>query len=82
MSVKNGNVDTQEEGQKQYKKLNNELRRATVSAKEKWWENECKELEEMDQKGRSDLVYAKVSKLTLNKKVSKKAAVLKTVQEI
>ena len=66
-----------EEGQKQYEKLNNELRRETVSAKEKWWENECQELEEMDQKGRSDLVYAKVSKLTWNKKVSNKSSSIK-----
>ena len=36
----------------------------------------------MNQKGRSDLVYAKVSKMTWNKKGLIKAVVLKTVQEI
>ena len=51
-------------GKKKYRQLNNELRRETERAKEKWWENECKELEELDGRGRSDLVYAKVNKLS------------------
>jgi hypothetical protein len=39
----------------------------TERAKQEWWEGDCKELEELDGRGRSDLVYAKVKKLTTNK---------------
>ena len=53
-----------EEGRSKYRKINNELRRATDKAKEKWWEEECKELEELDRKGRVDLVYDRVRQLT------------------
>ena len=53
-----------EEGRIKYRKINNELRRATDKAKEKWWEEECKELEELDRKGRVDLVYDRVRQLT------------------
>src|ERR1044072_5406888 len=52
------------------RQLNNELRRETEKAKEKWWEKECKELEELDGRGRSDLVYAKVNKLSTKSKSS------------
>ena len=41
-----------EEGAKRYRKLNNELRRETEKAREKWWETECEELEELDRKER------------------------------
>ena len=64
------NVYTQE-GKTKYKQLNNELRRITDKAREKWWEDQCSELEEMDRKGRSDLVYEKVKKLTENKSSQK-----------
>jgi len=57
-------------GKKKYRQLNNELRRETEKAKEKWWEKECKELEELDGRGRSDLVYAKVNKLSTKSKSS------------
>ena len=53
-----------EMGKKKYRQLNNELRRDTEKAKAIWWENECKELEDLDRRGRSDLVYAKVGQLT------------------
>jgi exonuclease III len=55
-----------DEGKKKYKQLNNELRRETEEAREIWWENECEQLEELEKKGRSDLMYAKVRKLTSN----------------
>ena len=58
-----------EEGKKNYRRLNNELRREAAKAKEKWWSEQCAELEEMDAKGRSDLVYAKVAKMTWKDKV-------------
>ena len=46
------------------KQLNNELRRETDKARENWWKEECDNLEEMDKKGRSDLMYAKVKEIT------------------
>ena len=51
-------------GLKRYKQLNNELRRETDKARENWWKEECDNLEEMDKKGRSDLMYAKVKEIT------------------
>ena len=45
----------------------NELRRATYQARERQWENECNELEELDRRARPDLVYAKVGQLTRKK---------------
>src|SRR5437867_4823184 len=61
-----------EQGRQRYKQLNNELRREAAKAKEEWWNKECAELEELDSKGRSDLVYAKVAKLTWKKKMTNK----------
>ena len=34
-----------EEAKKEYKRLNNQLRRTTDKAKEEWWEERCKEIE-------------------------------------
>ena len=51
------------EGQAKYRQLNNELRRETERARSEWWERECEEMEELDKRGRSDLVYAKVKQL-------------------
>src|SRR3954471_18301864 len=59
-------------GRQRYRQLNNELRREAAKAKEEWWNKECAELEELDSKGRSDLVYAKVAKLTWKKKMTNK----------
>src|SRR6476469_7414547 len=39
-----------EEGKRTYRRLNNELRRETDQARKRWWENECNELEELDQR--------------------------------
>ena len=64
-----------EEGKQRYRQLNNELRRETDKAKEEWWSKECDELDELNSKGRSDLVYAKVAKLTWNKRVVNKSVV-------
>ena len=57
-----------EEGQKKYKTLNNQLRRQTDKARQKWWEEQCQELEELDKKGLMDQLYRKVKKLTKNEK--------------
>src|SRR6478736_2348527 len=56
-----------EEGKRTYRRLNSELRRETYQARERWWENECNELEELDRRARPDLVYAKVGQLTRKK---------------
>src|SRR5437899_2544771 len=61
-----------EQGRQRYRQLNNELRREAAKAKEEWWSKECAELEELDSKGRSDLVYAKVAKLTWKKNMMSK----------
>src|SRR5206468_13026747 len=61
-----------EYGKQRYRQLNNELRREAAKAKEEWWSKECAELEEHDSKGRSDLAYAKVAKLTWKKKMTHK----------
>jgi hypothetical protein len=52
------------EGRIQYKRLNNELRRETEKAREGWWESRCDELVEYDNRGRSDLLYYEVGRLT------------------
>src|SRR6476619_3961822 len=54
-----------EEGKRTYRCLNNELRRETDQARERRWENECNELEELDRRARPDLVY--VGQLTRKK---------------
>ena len=43
----------------------------------KWWENECNELEELNSKGRSDLIYARVKKLTVKNNRSSKSSAIK-----
>ena len=53
--------------QKTYRRLYDELRRETDQARERWWENECNELEELDRRARPNLVYAKVGQLTRKK---------------
>src|SRR5277367_1279237 len=57
------NINT-EEGKRTYRKLNNELKRETQKAKDTWWENECQQLEQLCERGRSDLMYKKVKQLT------------------
>src|SRR6476619_712560 len=53
--------------QRTYRRLNNELRRETDQARERWRENECNELEELYRRAQPDLVYAKVGQLTRKK---------------
>ena len=48
------NVNT-EEGRKNYRKLRNEMKRATDNAKKKYLENICKEITEIQRTGRYDL---------------------------
>jgi len=49
-----------EKGKKIYRRLKDELRRTTDKAKENWWKEQCKELEELEKKGRNELLYQKV----------------------
>ena len=63
---KNINSDT---GRMNYRRLNNEFRRETEKAKELWWENESSELEELNRKGRVNLLYAKVRQLSWKTKL-------------
>src|SRR6218665_1769165 len=70
------NVKTQE-GKKKYRELNNQLRRETDKAREDWWREQCQELEEMDKRGRSDLMYARVKEVTVNKRRNCKSNAIK-----
>ena len=60
-----------------YRQINNELRRETESVRHEWWERECKEVEELDERGRSDLVYAKVKRLTGSKSCGGRGTTIK-----
>lgn len=53
-----------EEGKREYSRLNNELRREAERAREIWWEQECKELEELNRLGKTEAMYRKVKDLT------------------
>jgi hypothetical protein len=62
-----------EAGKQKYKQLNNELRRETDKAREEWWSKQCEELEEMEKKGRTDLMYSKVKHITRTGKTNVRA---------
>lgn len=57
-----------EDGRKKYKEVHKELREVTDKARERWWEEQCQDIEEMDKKGRNDLVYDRVRQLTSERK--------------
>jgi len=59
---KRKNVNT-EEGRKNYRRLRNELKRATDNAKKKYLKNICKEIMEFQSTGRYDLMYMKTKEL-------------------
>jgi len=52
-----------EEGKKNYRRLRNELKRATDNAKKEHLENICKEIVEFQRTGRYDLMYMKTKEL-------------------
>ena len=64
------------EGKKMYRKLNNELRRQTDKAREEWWKEECAELERLNKRGKSDELYARIKKLTGEKKTQSKVCAI------
>jgi len=55
------------ECRKKYKSLNNCLHQITDKAREKWWDEQCAELEKHERQGKMDILYRKVSKLTIRK---------------
>ena len=57
-----------ESGKREYSRLNNDLRRTTDKAKDQWWSDKCDELVNYDKRGRSDLMYQEVRRLTRNGK--------------
>jgi hypothetical protein len=56
------NVKT-EEGRRNYRRLRNELKRATKKAKTEYLENACTEIMEFHRTGRYDLMYMKTKEL-------------------
>ena len=60
-----------------YRQINNGLRKVTERARQEWWDSECKEIEELDERGRSDLVYAKVKRLTKNESCRSRGTAIK-----
>ena len=64
-----------EEAKKEYRRLNNELRRSTDKAREGWWDEQCKELEELQRQGKYDQVYCRIREL--QKKSGKSSNVIK-----
>ncbi|KAJ4436178.1 hypothetical protein ANN_18808 [Periplaneta americana] len=63
------NINT-EEGRRNYRKLNNEVRRETNKAKEDWMKVRCKEIEDLGRKGGYDLMYRQVKYLDFTNKKS------------
>jgi hypothetical protein len=55
--------DNTEEGRKNYRRLNNELIRATDKAKLEYLENKCDEIMELQRTGRYNVMYRKVKEL-------------------
>ena len=56
------NVNT-EEGRRNYRRLRNELKRATEKARKEYLEKICNEIMEMQRTGRYDLMYMKTKEL-------------------
>jgi exonuclease III len=52
-----------EMGRLKYRKLNNELRRETEKARQQWLESECEAIEDLEKRGRYDLMYRKVKEI-------------------
>ena len=64
------NVNT-EEGRRMYRKLNNLLRRETDKANGKWVDEQCKDIENLEKRGRSDLIYKSAKEVEKKYKRSK-----------
>ena len=55
-----------EEGRRNYRRLRNELKRATETAKKEYLENICNEIIKFQRTGRYDLMYMKTKELGWN----------------
>ncbi|KAL1447481.1 hypothetical protein WDU94_000604, partial [Cyamophila willieti] len=59
--------DNTANGRKQYKRLNNELRRETDKAREKWMEKQCEKIEELEKYSKTEEMYKVVKNLRKKK---------------
>lgn len=66
-----------EDGRKQYRKLNNEIRRITERARNQWWETACRDIEDLSKKGQHDKMYAKIRQAIGDQKKSDTTASIK-----
>ncbi len=57
-----------ETAKREYRRLNNQLRRETDKAREQWWNEQCTELEQLQNQGKHDKVYERIKRLTQNKR--------------
>lgn len=53
-----------EKARREYRRLNNELRRATDKARQDWWDTQCSVIEEHHLRGRVDLAYKVIKSIT------------------
>lgn len=51
-----------------YRKLNNELRRETDKAKQRWLKEECEDIEDLERKRQYDIMYERVKNVSWDKK--------------
>jgi hypothetical protein len=58
------------QGRRQYRKLNNEIRRASETARNQWWRTACEDIEELVRKGQHDILYAKIKQVLGEKRSS------------
>ena len=70
------NVNT-EAGRQRYRSLNNELRRETDRAKEAWWENECREIEDLGRRGLTEVLYSRVKSLTESRRKTRRKSTIR-----
>lgn len=52
-----------DEARKNYRKLNNELRRETEKARNSWWRNACTKIEKLEKEGHHDIMYREIKRL-------------------
>ena len=71
-------IINREESKRNYRKLVNELRRDTKKAKEEGMKQKCEEIEELERKGKYDLLYHEVTSLDYGKKSRKGMCGLRT----
>ena len=53
-----------EERRRMYRRLDKLLRKKTDKAKEEWFKDQCSKIEELEKRGRLDLMYHKVKAIS------------------